>query len=521
MRFLGLLFVITASIAASPGALAQGGPGKKFYPGPDEYRLAPRTALVIGVGKLAANSGFPSFKNQVRDAERIAEKLREIGFSVIAPNESYPQDRLTRQVIKNAVYDFATILKSVGGIGLVYFAGHGVERSGRTHLASHDTHIRFERDINEEMLSLDLFYDAFEFAGNPFNVMVIDACRNNPWERPLPAFGAAAAVSAVPAASSLDTRGRTVIATSTLSGGKALDGSDDHSPYALAFLENLKKFDISLEAFFRDIALEIDLLRENYPAIGATEMRYAGPQQFIFAPTLETFNLEKTVFDNAKRGGNRNAFVRLTRQFAAGYFYKAAMQCLQSCDFVPMPGPQPGASNDDLPTFRPFDTQSLTKWSQMTKGSFKEIGKIGMNWLGGDAKLAYIDRDIFADVAVSPRPEAKVETKTVPIAFERGTEPGIEKLSADSLARIKQALQASGPWAGSKLSIVGQDYQGSQKVARNNLQLLARQSLVIGALTDSGFHDVAALISVKKTATVEDHDKVELVIERVAGAPAQ
>ena len=522
MRFLGLLVAAAAaSIAASAGALAQGGAVKRFYPGTDEYRLAPRTALVIGAGKLAVNSGFPSLKNPVRDAEKIAEKLREIGFSVVAPNESYPQDKLTRQVIKNAVYDFATILKSVGGIGLVYFAGHGIERSGRTHLAYYDTHIRFERDINEEMLSLDLFYDAFEFADNPFNLMVIDACRNNPWERPLQAFGAVSAPPAAPTASSLATRGRTVISTSTLSGGKALDGSDDHSPYALAFLKNLKEFDIALEAFFGDIAYEIDLLRDKYPSVGSTEMRYTGPQQFIFSPTIETFNREKTIYDNARRGGNRNAFVRLTRQFAAGYFYKAAMQCLSSCDFAPAPGPQPGAANDTVPVFKPFDTQSLTKWSKIATGTFKELANIGLNQFGKNTSLAYIGNNIWTDAETQSAPEPKVETRIVPLNFQRGAEPGIETLTADSLTRIREALQASGPWAGTKLSIVGQEYQGSQKIARNNLQLLARQSLVIGALTDSGFHDVAALIPVKKTGAVDDHDKVELVIERVAGAPAQ
>ncbi len=510
MRFLAVAHLLLAGIAAG-GAAAQTAAAQSVFEGVDPYRLASRTALVIGVGDVGENSGFPSLKNPVRDAAKVAAELRRIKFRVVSPNESYPQDKLTRQVIKAAVYDFATMLRSVGGVGLVYFAGHGIERNGKHYLAPHGAAIRFERDFEEELLPLELFYDAFEFAGNPLNIVVVDACRDNPWQASLQQFGTAVLTRA---ASPESVRGKTIVATSSLSGSKALDGSDTHSPYALAFLESLKKADRSAGDFFTEIAAEMELLREKYPSISIPEMSHRGSQQFIFVPTVESFNREKSTYENAKRAGNRAMLRRLTLQHAGGYFYKAAMECLSACNFAPEPaavsGPQPGAS-DVGSAGGAFDIKG-SKWSTGAS-AIREIS--GLNWFASKTVLPR-GRDVYAEIAGVPE-QPKTQTTTVPISFEAGGQPGVEVLAADSVARMTEALKAAGPWIGTKISVVGRDYRGKEKIVRDDLKMLARQALVVGALADNGFHDVAARIAVRTTDVAGDHGRIDLVIDRLAG----
>src|SRR5262245_59811075 len=79
----------------------------KFYRGADGNNLGPRTALVVGVSTLSAESGFASLKNPAHDAEAVSSRLRELGFTVINLNATVGSpELLTRQRLKREIYQF-------------------------------------------------------------------------------------------------------------------------------------------------------------------------------------------------------------------------------------------------------------------------------------------------------------------------------------------------------------------------------------------------------------------------------
>src|ERR1700752_59900 len=95
--------IFGVSIDASAGAI---------YDVDNEYRLASRSALVIGVGDLEDDNGFSPLRNPRNDAREVANALKAVGFRVVNLSESLDPQKMTRQNIKKAIYDFAELLHS-------------------------------------------------------------------------------------------------------------------------------------------------------------------------------------------------------------------------------------------------------------------------------------------------------------------------------------------------------------------------------------------------------------------------
>jgi hypothetical protein len=319
---LALAFAIASGMSVYA---AEGQP----YPGTAEYHLAPRNALVIGVSSLKDKNGFIDLKNPSNDALRVSDALRTAGFAVIDLNERLKPNELTRQNIKLALYDFARILQSEGGVGVIYFSGHGIEREGQMYLAPYDAYVLFERDLDEELIPLQLLYDAIAYAKNPLNIIVLDACRDNPWSKPLEQFGPRRPLAATPASENV------ILANSTLSGGKALDGSEDLSPYAAAFISSLSQEDAGLTDFFGSITTSLYELRSKFPSIAMPTLLQAPGREFVFVPTVVTYNREQRAYQIGKEKGSRELLRQLTWKYSAGYFYKAAKDWLENARLAP------------------------------------------------------------------------------------------------------------------------------------------------------------------------------------------
>ena len=171
---------------------------------------------------------------------------------------------LTRQTIKIEVYAFAEKLKSApsGCVGLIYFAGHGVEYNDKIYLAPYDLYVQFDRDLREELVPVSFFYDAFAYAGNQFNFIVLDVCRDSPWKSLRPFGGKPPEVGIHVSRQSTNV----VLATSVWDSATALDGVGHLSPYASSFIEALKKADVGYLATFGDIGLSFVALAQQYPS---------------------------------------------------------------------------------------------------------------------------------------------------------------------------------------------------------------------------------------------------------------
>ena len=152
-----LAITLTLAAAVSNTALAAG-----------------RFALVIG----NSNYSFAPLRNPTQDAALMAATLRVLGFDV-AEYLDVPQRDL-----KRAVVDFGRKLEQAGkdAVGLVYYAGHGVQVHGENYLIPIGANIRDELDVDIEGVRASIILSALERAGNNLNIVILDACRNNPFQ---------------------------------------------------------------------------------------------------------------------------------------------------------------------------------------------------------------------------------------------------------------------------------------------------------------------------------------------------
>jgi hypothetical protein len=198
----------------------------------------PRTALVIGNG---AYGEFP-LKNPANDARDMAAKLRELGFQVI---ERLDADR---QTLRQALRDFEQQLRQQRGVGLFYYAGHGVQLKGQNYLIPVGVDIRQEFEIPDEGVDADAVLRAMESAGNGLNIVILDACRNNPFARSLGSRGLARMEGPV----------GTFIAYATAPGSISKDGTGRNSPYTQNLLAAMSTPGLSLEQVFKQVLVGVE-----------------------------------------------------------------------------------------------------------------------------------------------------------------------------------------------------------------------------------------------------------------------
>ncbi len=109
-----------------------------------------RLALVIGNGAYQSSP----LRNPVNDAEDMAGALKKLGFEVIHKKNS------GLRAMEEAVRLFGRRLKGGGGVGLFYFAGHGIQISGKNYLVPIGARIQEETDVKYESMDAGLVLDA-------------------------------------------------------------------------------------------------------------------------------------------------------------------------------------------------------------------------------------------------------------------------------------------------------------------------------------------------------------------------
>ena len=178
----------------------------------------PRVALVIG------NSDYPSgpLRNPANDARLMSETLRRVGFDVIEKINADQRD------MKVAILDFGRRLDAAGSkaVGLFYYAGHGVQLEGRNYLIPTTAKIEREGDVEIEAVSADWVIAQMRYARNALNIVILDACRNNPFVRSLRSADRGLAIMPAPQG--------ILIAYSAAPGSVAEDGDGRNSPYTTA-----------------------------------------------------------------------------------------------------------------------------------------------------------------------------------------------------------------------------------------------------------------------------------------------
>jgi hypothetical protein len=198
----------------------------------------PRTALVIGNGSYAE----APLNNPVNDARDMAFALKQVGFDVI------PGENLTRADMLRAIEDFGNRLKR-GGVGLFYFAGHGMQVKGENYLIPVQAKIQKELDVEVEAVQLARVLNEIDAAKNRLNVVILDACRNNPFARSFR--------SGSRGLGSVEAPTGTLIAYATSPGNTASDGIGRNGLYTEGLLSAMRTPGLKIEDVFKLVRTQV------------------------------------------------------------------------------------------------------------------------------------------------------------------------------------------------------------------------------------------------------------------------
>jgi formylglycine-generating enzyme required for sulfatase activity len=202
-----------------------------------------RVALVIG------NSAYKNVNwldNPKNDAALMAETLRGFGFTLVGDGAQLDLDK---SGIDRAVQNFGDLLQGAD-VGLFYYAGHGVQVRGANYLVPVDANPTRETDVDFQMLDANLVMRQMEGAGTKLNLVILDACRNNPFGgRGLRATGGGLAQMRAPEG--------TLISFATQPGSVARDGDDGNSPYTRALAQTIRRGGLDIFQTFNEVGLAV------------------------------------------------------------------------------------------------------------------------------------------------------------------------------------------------------------------------------------------------------------------------
>ncbi|PVB59574.1 peptidase C14, caspase catalytic subunit p20 [Labrenzia sp. 011] len=201
-----------------------------------------RLALVIGNG---AYSNVTALDNPTNDAILMADALRQVGFDVTLIAEA------TQEKMIRAISDFGRNLREAGddATGLFYYAGHGVQSFGSNYLLPVDIELRDAADLSLVGVPANAVLRQMFSARNQTNIVILDACRNNPFATIPDLSDNGLAEMKAPTG--------TYLAYSTAPGEIAVDGGGSNSPFTEALARRLSTPGVPIEALFKDVRVEV------------------------------------------------------------------------------------------------------------------------------------------------------------------------------------------------------------------------------------------------------------------------
>ena len=210
------------------------------------YKNEKKTALIIGNGDYKNGP----LKNAVNDAYDMAATLGVKGFRVIMKLNA------SRVEMREAIREFGNEINS-GGVGLFYYSGHGLQVDGVNYLIPIDADIELKAEVPEECISANAVLKVMEYSKNRINVIILDACRNNPY-RSFTRSDEKGITRMDPPAGA---KQGSIIAFATAPGSVASDGETRNGLYTSKLLKYINTPGLTLEEVFK--RARIDVLQES------------------------------------------------------------------------------------------------------------------------------------------------------------------------------------------------------------------------------------------------------------------
>ncbi len=209
-----------------------------------------RIALVIGNG---AYKGEAYLDSPPRDAELMTKTLRDLGFAVTV------KTNVDRRTMETSIREFGQRLKkATGAVGFFYYSGHGMQVNGRNYIIPVGATIEIEPDAEYQAVPASYVTSVMEYAGTIVNIVVLDACRNNPFEKRFKSLQASKGLAVMPAPAG------TLIAYATAPGGVASPGrTGGYSPFTEALASELRGSGASILQIFNDVSVKVYNLSDH------------------------------------------------------------------------------------------------------------------------------------------------------------------------------------------------------------------------------------------------------------------
>ena len=370
-----------------------------------------RIALILG------NSSYESvtpLDNATNDSNLIATSLETVGFDVILVQDA------TQREMRSAIANFGRRLRAAGPdtVGLFYYAGHGVQSFGSNYLLPVDASLTDAADLDLVALEASSVLRQMASARNKTNIVIFDACRNNPFEDIADLNDNGLAEMKAPLG--------TYLAYATAPGAVALDGVDGNSPFTASLASAIQTEGLPIEAVFKNVRVDVLEKTQGFQTPWDTSSL---TQDFVFKAatplTSEEF-AETQLWNSVKESEDAVQIMLFLRSYPDGLFQDEARLALsallqeelntgeaeQPTVAAPEAAPAPDQEVDLMETARASGAKEdyLAYLEAFPDGIFAELVKIEI--AGIEAKEA------AQKVAAAPEPEPTPEAVELPAPVE-------------------------------------------------------------------------------------------------------
>ena len=280
-----------------------------------------RIALIIG------NSAYPgnmALANPSNDAKDMAATLRNMGFGVIEVIDS------DRAKMLEAIERAGKNLNGKQGIGMLFYAGHGLQLDWRNYMVPVDAKLNSAADVPKQAVDIEAVMNIFKSAGNRMNIVVLDACRDNPFADGKTSTGKGLAP--------LDAPTGTFLAYATAPGNVAADGDGKNGLYTGFLLQELQKPTASIENVFKRVRFAVRKASNGAQIPWETTSL---EDDFVFNSGIKKvvkltedqkekeFDIEKADWDKIKDSKSADPFYAFVQKYPTGMLAASAQGVIE------------------------------------------------------------------------------------------------------------------------------------------------------------------------------------------------
>ncbi len=290
-----------------------------------------RLALVIGNG---AYQNAPPLPNPPNDATDMAASLKSLGFEVLSGTNQ------SKREMETLIREFGTKLSKQGGVGLFFYAGHGLQVKGNNYLIPVEAALPAEDEVEYAAINLSFLLNKMDTAGNNLNIVILDACRNNPFSR---SWGGTRSALEDGGLAKITPPKGTIMLYSTQPGNVASDGTGRNGLFTESLLQQIKQPGVELDAMIKALARDVSakskekqlpwkegiVLGDFYFAGGGGAQPIVNPVPIPVPVTDNSRSAEDVMWDTIARINTRMAVEGYLSEYPSGKYAATARLMLK------------------------------------------------------------------------------------------------------------------------------------------------------------------------------------------------